>query len=397
MKPGNLLILTYWSFDNALIQTYTLPYLLQIRKIIPAQNKIYLFTFSQNQSFNPSTLAQISRLKEQNIFLIEFRYQKFGVWMMFKLLFVFAYLIYLCVAKNIKYLHGWCTPGGALGYLLSVVTGKTLILDSFEPHAETMAESGTWSRSGLAYKVLFALEKRQLKKAKEVICAARGMIRHSQEIYGITKNRYFVKPACVDLKLFDPLVPSKHTEFNLRSNVCVYAGKFGGIYLEQEVFDFFKAAHDHWKGDFTVLLLTSHSNQEIETYCTASGFPPSALIKLFVSHQEVPAYMKLGTFGFCPVKPLPSKEFCTPIKNGEYWAMGLPVVITNNISSDSALIEQHKIGYVLKHLRAEEYSNALHALDALKKDPQLTERIRKIAVETRSFEISNAIYRTIYG
>lgn len=388
-------MVTYWSFDNALIQTYTLPYVKQIRQFT-GNGKIYLFTLSQNQKKIDRDSEQIKQLATQNIFILDFSYKKFGPGMLIKMLFVMKYLIWFCWIKRITAIHAWCTPGGAIGWFVSVFTFRPLVLDSFEPHAETMVEGGTWNKSGVAYQLLSRVEKWQLKKASHVICAAPGMIKHSQEFYGIIKPHYYVKPACVNLELFNQ-DKSLKDQIVLKQNVCVYAGKFGGIYLEREVFDFFKACYDHWNGDFTVLLLTSHTDMEIEGYCSASGFPRKALVKKFVPHAEVPKYMSLGTFGFCPVKPLPSKQYCTPIKDGEYWAMGLPVVITRNISNDSAIIEKENIGYVLKAETIEEYRKAAQKIDALCAEKNIALRIRLIAERERNFKDSLEIYRAIYA
>ena len=46
-KEGNILVFTQWSFKDALVQTYTLPYVNIIRKIIAPDRKIFLVTSEQ--------------------------------------------------------------------------------------------------------------------------------------------------------------------------------------------------------------------------------------------------------------------------------------------------------------------------------------------------------------
>lgn len=55
-------------------------------------------------------------------------------------------------------------PAGALGYVLSKFTGSKLIIDSYEPHAESMVENGTWKKSSLKFKILFWLEKNRARE-----------------------------------------------------------------------------------------------------------------------------------------------------------------------------------------------------------------------------------------
>jgi glycosyltransferase involved in cell wall biosynthesis len=398
-KGKHILVITYWSLDNALIHTYTLPYLRQIRDCLEKDAKIFLLTLSP-----PGTLqhehnkAIVKRLANERIELINFTYYPFGFRMLFTFFLLFPYLISLSIFKNIRAIHAWCTPGGAIAWPISIFSGKPLVVDSFEPHAESMLEAGAWKKNSLSFRILFLLEKLQLKRAKEVICAAEGMIEHSQHLYHVKKTRYFIKPAGVDLQLFDPeKYPKQLPELSLKQHVCVYAGKFGDLYLEKEVFDFFKTAYDHWKGEFSVILLTKHSREEIMAYCANSGFPYSHIHQRFVSHQHVPAYMNLAHFGICTIKPLPSKKYGTPIKNGEYWAMGLPIVIADNISVDSALVRENNIGYVLKALSQSEYQNAVKEIEVLIRTPQLHKKIRTLAEEKRNFKNSIPIYRTIYA
>lgn len=390
------MVVTYWSFDDALIQSSTLPYIRQIKKQLHKKSSIYLFTLSKNP-YNVEQTQKIKALEAENIVVLRFSYVKFGWLMAVKMAFIVSYLIAFTILKRIHTVHAWCTPGGAIGYIVSLFTGRKLILDSFEPHAETMVESGVWKKNGFAFKLLFLLEKLQLKRATEVICVAKGMIEHSKKVYNIKKHRYFVRPTCVNLDLFNPETITPASSIPLKGKVCVYAGKFGGMYLEDEVFHFFKVAYDYWKGDFSVLLLTKHSDEEIEKYCNKALLPSSVITKKFVPHSEVPAHMRLGHFGICPVKPLPSKQFCTPIKTGEYWAMGLPIVITASISNDSDIIEQNGIGYVLKFFNTYEYNNAVRKIDELIQQRDISSKIRRVAEKERNLKSTEIVYHTIYS
>lgn len=398
--PKHILILTYWSYKSALIKTYTLPYAELIRNQLPAGSRIFLMTLTPEAETNEKDYEENRQaLNDKQIQLVNFTYKPFGLGMGIKLTGILFYLIRFISREKISGLHAWCTPGGAIGYILSRFTGRPLVLDSFEPHAESMLETNTWKKESLAYRLLFRLEKLQLRRASEVICAAPGMIAYSQQTYGITKERYFVKPACVDLGLFNRknAFPLSIPELETDAIVCVYAGKFGDIYLSGEVFDFFAAARAFWGERFKVLLLTNQKEEEIRAFCDTSGLPFEAIVKKFVAHHEVPSYMALGSFGICPVKPVPTKKYCTPIKNGEYWAMGLPVVITKEISIDSAIIEEQEIGYVLKGLNSQEYLKAVKVIDALLQDRQLSEKIRTVAEAQRNYSLAEKIYATIYG
>ncbi|MDQ3100886.1 MAG: hypothetical protein M3R08_05840, partial [Bacteroidota bacterium] len=48
-RATNVMVLTYWNFKDALIQTYTLPYVRFILEELPAGGRVFLVTFERSQ------------------------------------------------------------------------------------------------------------------------------------------------------------------------------------------------------------------------------------------------------------------------------------------------------------------------------------------------------------
>jgi len=394
---NNILVLTYWSYSDALIQTYTLPYVRIIRKQVSEDSKIYLVTLDKDGTNG------VQDLHGSGIQNISFIYKGYGISALFawiKNIWVLKRLIH---KNQIDTIHAYCTLAGMFGYILSLLCGKKLIIDSYEPHAEAMVENGTWSRRGLSFLILWFFEKRQSQRASLVIAATASMRQYAHEKYHAEFRRFYVKPACVDLELFT-LEKSKKPELlkalQLEDKlVCLYAGKFGGIYLKEEVFDFFQSAYAFWKDELRIMLLTAHSENEVLSMASKFNLPANIFVIKFVTHNLIADYMGLADFAITPVKSLPSKRYCTPIKDGEYWAMGLPVIITSGISDDSEIIENNQIGYVWKNTCREEYEKSIHVIHTLLSDNRevLSKRIREFAIENRNFSIAESIYKEIYG
>lgn len=403
-KPGNLLVLTQWSFKDALVQTYTLPYVDMIRQIISPDRKIFLVTAEQKQiALSKEEEDQINKeWARRNMQLVTEPYKRMGFKKMMAAVGNLFRLVRVIHQEKIETIHAFCTPAGSMGYLLSSLTGAELIIDSYEPHAEAMVENGTWKKNGAAYKILFTLEKKQTQKAKAVIATTAGMKQYARDKYGMDIKNFYVKPACVDTGKFFPREknPVLIKELKLENKiVCVYAGKLGGIYFNEETFDFIKACHDYWKDDFRFLLLTNAAKEEIEQQISRVGLPENTVISFFVLHQDIPRYLSLGDFAINPVKPVPTKKYCTSIKDAEYWAMGLPVVISPDISDDSEIIERHRIGVVMDYGNPENYLPALRKIEELlQNNPReiLQKRIVSAARQYRSFEVARKIYPLIY-
>ena len=308
--------------------------------------------------------------------------------------------------KNIPIIHPWCTTAGAVGAILKMLDKKLkLHIDSFEPHAEAMVENKTWAKSGFKFKTLFFFEKMETRLADYLIFAAPGMEKYIKEKYKTTVTNYAVKPACIDLDAFSfASVKDKELlrKYNLEDKiVCVYAGKFGGIYLEDETFAFIKECTEHWEQDkFRFLVLTNATDDYLNEKAAKHGIERYSIIKLFVNHAEVPLYLGLADFAISPVKPVPTKKYCTPIKDGEYWAMGLPVVITPNISIDSQLIKENRAGAILENLDGIAYTDAILQIEDIingKSRKEVYNQIRPLAEKYRNFSIAEEVYRKIYG
>lgn len=392
--PVRILAITSWAYAEGLIQSAVLPYVPIILSHLPEGSTFAVITQEKKETgkLTSSVVDEVIPLRHHN----------FGWRAMLANLKVIATGIRYVRKHKVSYIHAWCTPAGMNAYFIAKLTGARLVLDSFEPHADPMVEGGAWTESGMAYRILKRYERLQLKQSYAAICNVESFIADSKARYNTAARRYFVKPACVDLERFNPetaTAPQDLEQSLAGKVVCIYAGKFGGLYLERETFDFLKTAEDKWGDRFRLLLLSGHTREEIAEYCRQSGFDENKIVHRFVPYAEVANYMKLADFAICPMKPLPSRRYATPVKDGEYWAMGLPVVITKGISDDSDIIAENNAGYVLQDLNRQEYTRAVDTIETLlgEEPRSLKNRIRNLAVKYRSFRIAEAVYSEIYG
>ncbi len=397
----NVLVLTQWGFKEGLIQSYTLPYLKIINEINP---DITFFLVTQEKKLiETSPTLKSQELKGCKIRLYPEKYFRIGV---AKFLLSGYYLLkYICLILfyRIRIIHTFCTPAGALGYILSKVTGCCLIVDSYEPHSEYMKDNGVWSSTSLTYKLLSKLEKQQACHAKYLIATTPAVIDFIEKRFSIEIENFFIKPACVNLENFVyKEVKAQEKIISLRIEnklIGIYAGKFGGFYLNEEIFEFLCCAFELWGSKLHIILLSDLSGVELDHFCYKFNLNTLDFTLKNVPHDEMPVYLSMADFAISPYRPTPSKKYCTPIKNGEYWAIGLPVIITKDISVDSEIISNADIGYVLQNLNKSEYKIAINKINELLNGDRdaLRAKIRQIAVEHRSYQIAKNVYQTIYS
>lgn len=401
---GNILIIAHWPFKEGLVQAYTLPYVEIIRKIVPPDTKIFVVTYEDKKmALNEKEKKTLKKeWDKKNMQHLPLPYKRFGIKKIISAISDLLLLSKVIRKEHISVIHAFCTSAGAMGYLLSKLTGTKFIVDSYEPHAESMVEAGAWKRSGAAFKILFRLEKKQAQHAVHIIVPTWGMKEYAKEKYNFNLKNFFVKPACIDFNSFFPRPKDELLlhELQLADKIVgVYAGKLGGMYLSEEFFDFIKSCHHHWGDRFRFLMLTPDCDKKIVKQMQGKGIPANIIIRRFVFHKEIPNYLSLADFGINVQMPVPSKRYGSPQKNGEYWAMGLPIVISPKISIDSDIINANNIGVVINLQKKENMEEAVKQLDELlKNNPRetLQQKIFSIAKKYRSFEIAEQIYPVIY-
>lgn len=368
------------------------------------EGKIYLLTLEKKAiALESQELQEVQKeLAEYGVELIPKAYHRFGIRAVFNWVIYLLGLRSFCREKKIDVIHAFATPIGSAAYLLSRMTGIPFVVDSYEPHAESMVENGSWRKNSLVYRLLLYFEKKQTRHALTTLSASDAMPEYAEYRYGVRPAHNLYKPAGVDLGVFKLEKASEElrSELGLKGTVCVYAGKFGGIYLDREVFRFFRACYDEWEGDFTALLLTESDKDWINELARVEDFPLEALKVLKVEHREVPAYLQVADFAINPVKPVPSKRYCTSIKDGEYWACGLPVVIPPGISNDSEIIGKEEIGVIWNDQEKKgcrDAAQGIRKLIARNKKSDLQRRIREIALRERDFNHYEKHYEELYG
>ncbi len=389
----NPLIVTYWASGDALISRYTMPYVRMIRDHLEPGERITIVTFDPPGSRRRD-------LTEDRIEHVAFRYDGFGTRAVLRRAFDVPRLLALCLRRRTGVIHSWCSTGGAIGWLLSVLTRRPLVLDSFEPHADSMVENGTWSAASVRFKALLLLERLQARRASAAIAVSPWMAEYSSRRYGRVPNPIFLKPAGVDLEQFRPAEPGEVTAAEPGAVLAVYAGKFGGIYLESEAFDLMATLIEEFGPGLRFLILTPTGEPEVRAMADAAGLPAEALIVRSAEPGEVPSQLRRADFAINFVRPVPTRRYNTSIKDAEYLACGLPVLIADGISDDSELIRDNHAGAVFGSLDREAVREAARRMrELLESEPpeRRRSRIRGVAERHRDLGSAAGIYAALYG
>ena len=213
---------------------------------------------------------------------------------------------------------------GALGCVIWKRHVIPYYVESFEPHAKYMVESGIWRRYGFKYLVQQNWEKTIKRTATRLITVSEGYARWLIENEQISPDRLRTVPCWVDKETFhfDPQ-DRKITRDSLDvrdSLVCVYLGQFGGLYYDVEAFNALTIIRDTIQCDVHFLLLTPDNENRIKRALDQQGLRESKYSLLYVDHTDIPGYLSAADFAVSFHRSNPMAFSFSPIKYGEYWS-----------------------------------------------------------------------------
>ncbi len=305
-------------------------------------------------------------------------------------------LIQICQEYQIDKIICRSPMAGALGYLAARKNNIPFVVESFEPHAESMIESGVWTKLDPRYWIELYFERQQVKAARKIFPVS---FHHKKRLMeeGLSENKIIVMPCCVALEKFNYDAVKRSAirqQLSIKENqtVGIYVGKYGGIYYDQEAFDLYQQAFDFFGESFRLIILTEQNRAEIVKKCLSRGIHESRVFIHRAMHDEVNAYLSAADFAFSTIKPVPSRLYCSPIKNGEYWANGLPIITEMNIGDDSDIIVNEGGGVILDRNNPTNAFQKLKELISMGREHNL-EEIQRLAQKHRSLHVVEAIYR----
>lgn len=336
-----VLVLSWWGIDEGITRATVLPIARAICRKFP--DDVFLVTIERYPVGRVSTFDP--PLKHVPLSVTN------GP--LARSLYLFQFLVKLrsIVRKNgIDVL--WCrgAPAGGLGALTKIVTGVALVADSFEPLSQYMTQSATWSSRGVKYFMQRELERLARRKADIILPVSRVYERHLLK-GGVDRERLFTLPCVVDLEMFAfniDLRSKMRRDLAIPDNAvtAIYVGKYGGLYHSDEAYRLYARLFQYFRGRFFLILLTETDRDVVQAELKRWRIPEVATLVSRVSHNEVPAYLSAADFGISTIKSVPAMAYCSPIKNGEYWAADMPVLTTLALGDDAEIIKSDFAGLI---------------------------------------------------
>lgn len=401
-----VLFITYFSANEPLLDSRTTPVLREMSK---KGIEFHLITFEKNNSRRMLFTGKKElkkRFEEIGVKWHPLCYHKkpLVVATFYDIFIGIAYSLFIMLSKRINYIHAQTSVGGIISFFISRICRKKYIYDINGLLAEEYADAGIWNRRSIVFKIVSYSEKRIIFHADGIIPLSYRFAENIKEGQYIPYKKswwnYQVIPSHVDMERFN-VETSRDTSLKEKYNlgdkfVLIYIGSVGTWYMLGEMLDFFKVMKNIIPE--AVFLIVSHTDKDIikkEIYI--KNMEEKDIIVTEAFPADIPAYLSLADAAIAFIKPVFSKEACSPIKTGEYLASGLPVVINANVGDTEELVKKTGCGKVIYKFEDREYERTVLELgNLITRDKALKEKCIKAAQENFSLEMALTKYRCLY-
>jgi glycosyltransferase involved in cell wall biosynthesis len=300
-----------------------------------------------------------------------------------------------------RIVHARSYLAAAAAHLLTAaLPGARFIFDCRGLLGDEYVDIGHWSRHSARYRVLKHAERRLFARADAVVTLTDRLRRWLRERNMVGDRAPIeVIPCCVDLQQFRAS-PADRAWARTRMGagdrlVVAYSGSLGPWYCEEEMAQLFARVRQARPALFCVL--TRADATPLRAALRAAGVPDADVLVTASPPTEVSRWLAGADAALALVRPCFSKIASSPVKVGEYLAMGLPVVVNRGIGDQDALIEQCPAIVDAGHLDTPSLARAADALAVRVDDPQLHRAARRVAEEQLCLErVGVARYARLY-
>lgn len=417
-KPGNLrsqmkhsLYLCYYPLKAALIQTQVLPYLRELKKIDGV--KISLLTYEPNfkKKWSKERIAvEKQKLAAEGIDWYALGYHKFptvpaSLYDIFRGVF---FALRLTRKEKIDILHARSLIPGMMAAVAKPLTGAKMLFDSRGFFAEEYTGGGVWDEKGIIYRTVKIVEKWVMKSTDGFVVLtekARDLLFPESHESGFDKfgRPVEVIPCCIESKRFNKVFDKSarthfRREFGFEDKyVVVHLGTLGGLYMTEEIADFYAAAKRE-KPEAFALVLTSRDPNLIAPLLRQRGFKDEDFLVKSVPPPEIQNYLLASDLGLSFLKRGYALIARSPTKIGEYLICGVPIISNSGIGDGDKQLGEDEVGVIVEDHSAEIYAGAIRAIDHLREKGDLFEACQKSALNRFNMEyIGGERYRRLYG
>lgn len=375
-KP-RVLYVVYWGAAEPLGQSLVLP---AVKKLAELGADMTLVTFEKPDDLKQPEMTGIrASLTSSGVKWIPLRYHKRP-----KVPATAFDYLQGCVRSLVAQtgtrtdvIHARTFVGGLMGLALSSALRSKMIYHNEGFYPDEQVDAGVWKLDSPPHRIAKLLERRLYSRADAIIALSSKAKTEIENLPGVRrkKTNVIVVPSCVDLSRFR--LKPREKSAPAQSLRLVYAGSLGGRYNLERVGRFCAAVSS--EVGKTELRILTKSDPALAAEMLASSLPRTAWSVDSVPYRSMPEALSREHAGVHFLPRGLSEHGGSPTKIGEYWAAGLPVVVTGGVGDIDEIIRREQVGVIVEEDSEAAYRRAALDLRSLLAVPDISDRCRRVA------------------
>lgn len=375
----SVLYVAYWGAAEPLGQSLILP---SLKRLSEHGIRFTLVTFDKTHDVrNAEEIAAIRQeLEQHGIRWISLRYHKApqAPAKLFDVAHGLARSLLRRLHGRFDVVHARTFVGGLIGLPLAALLRTKLIYHNEGFYPDEQVDGGVWAEGSLRHRLARSLEASLYSRADAIIALSHRAKAEIATLPSVRRRHtpVTVAPSTVDLDRFQ--YPEDRSADHRDGVRLVYVGSIGLRYLFDRAVAF-AAVTSEELGRVRLSVLTRADRASVGRVLGASELPATAWSVDTVPHAAMPKELLQHDAGLFFLTQGLSEHGCSPTKVGEYWACGLPVITTPNVSDTDEIVRRERVGVIVPDHSPAGYRAAARELGFLLKDPDLPARCRRAA------------------
>ena len=373
-----VIYIVYWGAAEPLGQSLVLP---AVKKLAQLGANLTLVTFEKpaDLASNDQMAGIRSDLRDYGISWIPLHYHKRPKVpaTVFDVIHGMARCVVSGLSQKPDVIHARTFVGGLMGLAVARLLRAKVVYHNEGFYPDEQVDGGVWKANSTPHRIAKYLEQRMYARADGIITMSHRGKRVIEIIPAVQRKEtsVIVVPSCVDLNRFKPGLSKRVRGGDLR---LVYIGSVGGRYILDQA-GRFAAIASREIGRTQLQVFTRQDPTLVASMLRNGGLSDDDWSSEAVLYSEMPARLAHQDAGLFFLSRGLSEHGCSPTKIGEYWAMGLPVVTTPNVSDTDDIIRRERVGVVLRGDSDDDFRRAAQELRELLDDRELATRCRRAA------------------
>lgn len=374
-SSAKVLYIVYWGAAEPLGQSLVLP---AVKKLAAMGVKLTLVTFEKPADLaKQAQIADIRTAVEQmgvEWIALQYHRQPKVVWDVLQGV-MRTFFIGLRLRPDI--IHARSFVGGLIALVLAPLLRAKLIYHNEGFFPDEQVDGGVWQKNSAVHRICKSLERRMYATADGIIALSQRAKKEIESFPAVAERNtpVIVVPSCTDLKHFQPSATPSPSETGLR---LIYIGSVGRRYWLDKIGRFVAIAAEEIE-NVHLRVLSRMEKSLVNSMLAAGGLSEAHWSYDCVPYSAIPVQVAQQQAGLFFLSQGLSEHGCSPTKIGEYWACGLPVITTPNVSDTDDIIRRERVGVVVEAHSDRAYRRAIHELLELLADPELSQRCRRAA------------------